>query len=260
MYDPRTAIEGAGPPLVYVPGMDGTGLLFYRQIPALSRRYRVVTYTLRDAVTHMSALVEDLARIVQRASPAGEPAIVLGESFGGALSLSFALERPELVSRLVVLNTFPYFRPQARLRLAIGGIQAMPWKAIGLVRRLTAVRLHSRYTHRAEIHRFYELTSRATREGYVNRLRILREYDVRDRLPELTTPTLFLAAERDHLIPSVQQARYMAARVPRSALRILEGHGHACLIAPNLDMAQILAEWRRPSGAAIATSDGQAAT
>jgi hypothetical protein len=52
----------------------------------------------------------------------------------------------------------------------------------------------------------------------------------------------------------------MAARVPRSALRILEGHGHACLIAPNLDMAQILAEWRRPSAAAIATSAGQAAT
>ncbi len=240
--------------------MDGTGLLFYCQIPALSSRYRVVTYALRDAVTHMSTLVEDLARVVRRASPDGEPAVVLGESFGGALSLSFALERPELVSRLVVLNTFPYFRPQARLRLAIGAIRAMPWKAMGLVRRLTAFRLHSRYTHRAEIRRFYELTGRATREGYVNRLRILREYDVRDRLPELRTPTLFLAAERDHVIPSVQQARYMAARVPHSALRILEGHGHACLIAPNLDMAQILAEWRPPSGGGIATSGDQTST
>ena len=260
MYDPRTAIDGAGPPLVYVPGMDGTGLLFYRQIPALSRRYRVVTYTLRDAVPHMSALVEDLARVVRRASPDGEPAVVLGESFGGALSLSFALERPELVSRLVVLNTFPYFRPQARLRLAIAATRAIPWKTMGLVRRLAAFRLHSRYTHRTEIHRFYELTSRATREGYVNRLRILREYDVRDRLRELRAPTLFLAAELDHLIPSVQQARYMAARVPHSKMRMLEGHGHACLIAPNLDIAQILAEWRRPLGAAIATSDGQAAT
>ena len=260
MYDPRTAIEGAGPPLVYVPGMDGTGQLFYGQVPALSRRYRVVTYTLRDAVTHMSTLVEDLARVVRHASPDGEPAVVFGESFGGALSLSFALDRPELVAGLVVLNTFPYFRPQARLRLAIAAIRVMPWKAMGLVRRLTAFRLHSRYTHRAEIHRFYELTARATSEGYVNRLRILREYDVRDRLPELRTPTLFLAAERDHIIPSVQQARYMAARVPHSTLRILEGHGHACLIAPNLDMAQILAEWRRPSGAAIAASGGQAST
>ena len=259
MYDPRTAIEGAGPPLVYVSGMDGTGLLFYRQIPALSRRYRVVTYTLRDAVTQMSTLIEDLARVVRRASPDGEPAVVLGESFGGALSLSFALDRPELVSRLVVLNTFPYFRPQARLRLAIAATRAMPWKTMGLVRRLAAFRLHSRYTHRAEIRRFYELAGRATREGYLNRLRILREYDVRDRLTELRTPTLFLAAERDHIIPSVRQAGYMAALVPHSTLRILEGHGHACLIAPNLDMARILAEWRLPSGAAIAASDGQAA-
>jgi len=260
VYDPRPAIEGAGPPLVYVPGMDGTGLLFYRQIPALSRRYRVVTYTLRDAATRMSTLVEDLARVVRRASPDGEPAVVLGESFGGALSLSFALDRPELVAGLVVLNTFPYFRPQVRLRLAVAAIRAMPWKMMGLVRRLTAFRLHSGHTHRAEIHRLYELAGRATREGYLSRLRILREYDVQDRLSELGTPTLFLAAERDHIIPSVQQARYMAARVPRSTLRILEGHGHACLLAPNLDMSQILAEWRPPSAAAIATAGGRATT
>ena len=78
MYDPRTAIEGAGPPLVYVPGMDGTGLLFYRQIPALSRRYRVVTYTLRDAGAHMSTLVEDLARVVRRAEALGLRRVGLG--------------------------------------------------------------------------------------------------------------------------------------------------------------------------------------
>jgi pimeloyl-ACP methyl ester carboxylesterase len=238
--------------------MDGTGQLLYGQIPALSCRYRVVTYRLRDAATQMSTLVEDLARVVRHASPGGDPAIVLGESFGGALSLSFALDRPDLVAGLAVLNTFPYVRPQTRLRLAIAAVRAMPWKAMGLVRRLAAFRLHSRYTHRAEIRRFYELAGRATSEGYVNRLRILREYDIRDRLPELGTPTLFLAAERDHIIPSVQQARYMAARVPRSTLRILEGHGHACLLAPNLDMVQILAEWRRPSGAAIAASGGRA--
>ena len=36
----------------------------------------------------------------------------------------------------------------------------------------------------------------------------------------------------------------MAARVPSSVMRILEGHGHICLIAPGLNLAQILHEWQ----------------
>ncbi len=242
-YDPRLAIEGEGPPFVYVPGMDGTGLLFYRQIPELSREFRVATYTLRDSATHMHTLVEDLASVVAQASPSGQKAVVFGESFGGALSMSFALARPELVERLVVLNTFPYFRPQLRLKLAVAWIRTFPWKTMALVRRLTATRMHSRYTHRDEIRRFLELTGGTTKEGYLNRLRILQEYDLRERLGEIGVPTLLLAADRDHLVPSVEQASFMAERIPEAVLRVLKGHGHGCLLAPNLHFARILGEW-----------------
>ena len=242
-YDPRIAIEGEGPPFVYVPGMDGTGLLFYRQIPELSRHYRVATYTLRDSATHMHTLVEDLSGVVTKVSPSNEKAIVFGESFGGALSMSFALARPELVERLIVLNTFPYFRPQQRLKLAIAWIRTFPWKTMALVRRLTATRMHSRYTHRDEIRRFLELTGGTTKEGYLNRLRILREYDLRDRLRDIGVPTLLLAADRDHLVPSVEQASFMAEMIPNATLRVLRGHGHGCLLAPNLHFARIVTEW-----------------
>jgi pimeloyl-ACP methyl ester carboxylesterase len=160
------------------------------------------------------------------------------------LALSFALARPEQVSRLVILNSFPYFAPQRRLRLAAVGLGALPWGAMGLVRRLTAFRLHSPHTHRQEIDLFMELTARASRGGYINRLKLLMQYDVRHRLHELRAPTLFLAADRDHLVPSVAQARYMAARVPGSMLRVLEGHGHICLIAPDIDLEALLNESR----------------
>ena len=116
-----------------------------------------------------------------------------------------------------------------------------------MVRRLTAFRLHSRFTHRAEIRRFLDVTRETSREGYIARLRILQEYDVRDRLGEIRAPTLFLASERDHLVPAVEQARFMTERVAEATLRILQGHGHICLIAPNLDLERILEEWR-PSG------------
>ena len=242
-YDARVSVEGEGPPFVYVPGMDGTGLLFYRQIPELSRRYAVATYALRDSALHMQTLVEDLARIVEQVAQ-GRPAVIFGESFGGALALSFALARPDLVDRLVVLNTFPFFRPQLRLRLAIGWIRVFPWKTMSLVRRLTAARLHSRYTHRSEIRRFLELTAGTTREGYLNRLRILREYDLRSRLQEIDVSTLLLAADRDHLVPSLDQARFMADRLPDATVRALEGHGHGCLLAPDLSLARLISDWR----------------
>jgi pimeloyl-ACP methyl ester carboxylesterase len=118
-----------------------------------------------------------------------------------------------------------------------------------LVRRATAWRLHSRHTHRAEIQRFVDLTAHTTRQGYIGRLKLLRKYDVRHRLRELTVPTLFLAAERDHLVPSVIEARYMAKRVPSSSFQMLAGHGHICLIAPDLDLAQIIGQWRGGNGA-----------
>jgi pimeloyl-ACP methyl ester carboxylesterase len=127
---------------------------------------------------------------------------------------------------------------------AVAGLTILPWGAMRLVRHLTAWRLHSRHTHRAEVTRFIERTTDATKSGYINRLTLLRHYDVRDQLRHLEPPVLFLAAEEDHLVPSVVQARDMAERTPEATLRILEGHGHICLIAPDLDLSAIVTEWR----------------
>jgi pimeloyl-ACP methyl ester carboxylesterase len=229
---------------VLVPGLDGTGQLFYRQVPLLARTCRVATYALRDSAQTMEQLIADLAHVIETVAPEQRRATLIGESFGGALSLSFALARPEQVDSLVILNSFPHFTPQRRLRLAVRGVRAMPWGAMGLIRRLTAFRMHSRHTHRREIREFMRLTASATRAGYLGRLKLLTRYDVRARLSEVRAPALFLAADEDHLVPSVAEAQYMAARVPGATLRILTGHGHICLIAPDIDLGRILNEWR----------------
>jgi 3-oxoadipate enol-lactonase len=247
-YDRRLTIRGQGAAVVLVPGMDGTGELFYRQVPGLARRYRVGTYRLRDHAPSLDVLATDLAHTIDAVDPADRRAIVVGESFGGAVALSCALEYPDQVAALVILNSFPHFAPQIRLRLAIAGLRVLPWGAMPLVRHLTAFRLHSRHTHRADIRQFVALTERATRDGYINRLRLLTRFDIRDRLRDIRQPTLFLASERDHLVPAVAQARYMAARVPTSVVRILDGHGHICLIAPGLDLAAILHQWQEVAG------------
>lgn len=231
-------------PLILVPGIDGTGLLFYRQIPALERTFSVTTTRHRDDARTMDELVDDLDREIRRVSANG-PVTLLGESFGGALTLSYALAHPERVERLIVLNSFAHFGSQARLWLGYHLLRATPWGAMRILRQLNARRMHSQQTEREEIKRFHELMRASTREGYLSRLRILRDYDVRHRLPSLEVPVLYLAADRDTLIPSVDQARLMSELTPRAVMRVLEGHGHSCLIAPDLDLADILDDWRR---------------
>jgi pimeloyl-ACP methyl ester carboxylesterase len=242
-YDARIGVSGEGDAIVLVPGMNGSPELFYRQLPRLRRRFRVATYTLRDDAPGHETLADDLAAVIDNVAPVERRAIVVGESFGGTVALTCALRHPARVAALVVLNSFPFFTPQFRLNLAIAGLRALPWGAMVVVRRFTASRLHSRHTHARDIRTFLDLTSRSTREGYLNRLRLLTSFDVRQRLADIRQPTLFLASELDHLVPAVAQARYMAALVPGGVMRVLEGHGHICLIAPDLDLAAILHEW-----------------
>jgi 3-oxoadipate enol-lactonase len=238
-------ITGSGQPLVFIPGMDGTGRLFYRQIPLLKSRFRMATYALRDDAGDMGTLIDDLTKVISRVAPHGQKVTLVGESFGGTLAMSYALAHPHRVARLVVLNSFPHYRSTFRLRLALLGIRLMPWRMMGLIRRLTVARMHSKQTPRTEIEHFLQQTEATTRRAYVGRLRMLMAYDVRELLSEITVPTLFLAADRDRLVSSVDEATYMAAQVPDAALKVLEGHGHVSLIAPGVDLNEILLEWEQ---------------
>jgi len=230
-------------PLVLVPGIDGTGKLFYRQIPGLEQRFAVTATRLRDEAQSMEDLVVDLHDEITRVAPAGGRVSLLGESFGGALTLSYAIAHPERVERLVILNSFAHFGSTARLWLGYHLLRATPWGMMRMVRQLNAHRMHSPHTEREEIKRFHELMRDATRAGYLSRMRILRDYDIREQLRAIEAPVLYLAADRDTLVPSVEQARLMSERTPAATLRILEGHGHSCLIAPDMDLAAIVGDW-----------------
>src|SRR5678815_5483284 len=52
--------------LILVPGIDGTGKLFYRQVPSLEREFAVTTTRLRDDAVTMDELVADLHDEVTR--------------------------------------------------------------------------------------------------------------------------------------------------------------------------------------------------
>jgi pimeloyl-ACP methyl ester carboxylesterase len=232
--------------LVLVPGLDGTGLLFYRQAPLLSRRFHVETFPLPDdGSSTMASLVADLEATVDRITrDRGEGRVFLcGESFGGALSLSFALRHPERLAGLVILNSFPFIRQRVRIRLGPALLKLMPWGAMPLVRRFTERHLHSSHTNPEDIEEFHRRARSIGRRGYIRRLEILREYDIREELHRIDVPTLFLAADEDRLVPSVEEARFMAARMPRAAVRVLEGYGHVCMIHHGFDLLEYVEPW-----------------
>ena len=229
--------------LILVPGIDGTGKLFYRQVPSLEREFAVTTIRLRDDAVTMDELVADLHDEVTRVAGDSRRVTLLGESFGGAVTLSYALAHPGRIERLVILNSFAHFGSQARLWLGYHLMRATPWGMMRMVRQLNARRMHSPQTDREEIRHFLDLMRETTRRGYLSRLRMLRDYDLRHHLPSISAPVLYLAADRDTLIPAVEQARLMSDLTPSATVRVLEGHGHSCLIAPDLDLAEILEQW-----------------
>src|SRR5947199_5840071 len=87
---PPYRVEGSGPLLIYIAGLDGTGELFFKQAPALARSYRVVTFRSRDDSRFTyEDLADDVAAII---NDLGESrATILAESFGGGVAFTFAL-------------------------------------------------------------------------------------------------------------------------------------------------------------------------
>jgi pimeloyl-ACP methyl ester carboxylesterase len=122
---------GSGPPLVLVHGIfPGNMATWYlTAAPALAQRHRVVLYDFRGhgfsaraaSGYDIPTMARDLEAVLEE--HVGEPAVVAGYSYGGVVAMACALRRPDLVSKLVVLEgplppstqeEFPSLDEQAR--------------------------------------------------------------------------------------------------------------------------------------------------
>lgn len=233
--------EGRGPAFVYVCGIEGSGKLFYKQAEDLARDHTVVTFPLRGEGRYsMPRLVEDLAWVI---GEAGGGATVLGESFGGLLTLATALEHPGLFERMILVNTFPHFAE--RLKIHAGCLLFRAFYPMLKAHRTRTARhvLFSPDVEEEDRRLFREHTREVAREGYVSRMRIIRDTDLRPRLGEIKTPALVVAGTADRLLDSVRAARLMADGLPRARLKLLEGTGHVALLSGRVRVRDWLAEF-----------------
>jgi pimeloyl-ACP methyl ester carboxylesterase len=161
---------------------------------------------------------------VEAAAPGGGPVTLVGESFGGALAMSYALAHPGRAGRLVILNSFACIESRSGLWLAHQLLRATPWSVMPLVRHLNARRMYSPQTGRAEIRVTNDLLRASTRQGYMSRLGMLRDYDLRLRLPD-DAPAY---AARGEVL--AERAVILHAQLVRGGLRPVAqiGGGEAC--------------------------------
>lgn len=193
--------RGAGDPLVFLHGMGTSAATWDRCMDLLADRFTVVA---PDLLGHGSSPVPDepeeytrdrtLVDLDDILADLEQPPVLVGHSLGGYLALAYAATRPGAVRGIVVLNTGPGYRDDAKRE---------EWNA----------------RSRRNAHRFgvpEQVTTMNLQEDSV----------VMDRLAEMTTPTLVLAGGDDR--PEYTGAgQYLERKMPDARLVVVEGGGHS---------------------------------
>ncbi len=116
-------IHGNGPPLVLIGGLGFGRWGWFKQVPALSRHFRTITFGIRGE-QNLSRGVADLsAEVVALLDHLGvESTNVLGTSLGGFVAQELALGRFDLVDkRVLVCTSYGGSGPQAMSAQSLGG-------------------------------------------------------------------------------------------------------------------------------------------
>ncbi len=246
----RAEGPASAPPLLLGPSLGTSYALWDRVAPELSVTHRVVRWDLPGhggsaaGLLTAGATVGDLAGLVLAlADSLGIRRFAYaGVSLGGAVGLHLAVHHPERLSSLAVICSSAHFDgagpwEERAARVRREGLAALAktadarWFTAGFtVPQLVA-------DHR-----------RADPEAYAACCDALASFDLRDRLAEVTVPTLLVAGREDPATPPAH-LREIADAVPGAALVEIPGASH---LAPAQCPEEVLAALRshlgRPAG------------
>ena len=256
--------HGRGIPLVLSCGWCTTHENFRPQVePLAAAGARVILWDYRghgrsevpkdDAAYDMPTLVEDLGAVLDWAAP-GERAVVGGLSFGGLLSLHFALAKPERVRALLLIDSGPGFKnPDAAARwTAQVERTAGRLEERGMETLLTGRAVDTSVGRRPEL----PATRAAARAIAAQDPEGLARFGRRvagpapcviDDLPRIAAPALVVVGAEDEAY--LRAAEVMAAKLPHATHAVVPGAGHIVNIeeaeAFNAVVAEFLARLSR---------------
>lgn len=138
------------PPLVMMHGFGFSGTMWYPNAPALANHYCVYAPDVPDQLG-LSQLEKPLQTRENYAAWLGElldglgivRAPLIGHSYGGWLSVNFALGSPGRVTRVTLIGpaaTFVPLSPQFYLRGILGGATGREWLIYSMIRWMTTIK------------------------------------------------------------------------------------------------------------------------
>jgi aminoacrylate hydrolase len=236
--------QGSGPPLLLVPGLSGLGSFWEPQVADFARDFRVITHDHRGAGQSTHSRIEysveqmagDVLRLMDRLGI--EAAHYVGHSTGGAMGQVLAQDHPDRILSLVLSATWagrdPFFRrcfeSRKQVLLECGVESYLRASALFVA---PGWWVSANDAQLAEQHR-RQAAAHAPVEVMASRIDAIVRFDRRDRLGEISAPTLVVVAADDMLTPRFYSDE-LAGKIPGAKLLVLGTGGH---LAPSIVPAE----------------------
>ena len=201
-------------------------------VPTLARHRPVIRFDMRghagtspppDMQFSLPDLAADIARVMN--GLALDRVHLVGASAGGIVSLQFAHDLPDRLHSLTLVASTP------RLARMGASMDAGAWRRILEEEGTRAWLLadsDKRFgadTDRTVIEWYADEGAKTSAPAVLALQQCLLAEDLTPLLPEITAPTLILAASEDEITP-LEMQRLMAERMPNATLQVLDGVGH----------------------------------
>jgi aminoacrylate hydrolase len=226
------------PALILSAGLGGSGAYWQPNLAALAAGHRVILYDHRgtgrsDRVLPANPTVEDMADdlLALMDGLAIRSAHLVGHAAGGLIGLMLAVRAPERLESLVVVNGWSRLDPhfarcfEARLALLRDSGPRAYLRAQPIFLYPAAWSSEHRNALDSEIDE--QLAHFQGSENLEKRVAALQAFYLDDRIAEIRTPLLALAAKDDILVPWTCTPTY-ANRIAGAKVALMERGGHAC--------------------------------
>jgi pimeloyl-ACP methyl ester carboxylesterase len=229
-------VHGEGPPLILINGLGFGRWGWFKQIPAFSRHFSTITFDVRGERSLRNGVADLTADVVALLDHLGiRKAHVLGTSLGGFIAQELALERPDLVDRLVLVCT-SYGRAGPENMSPWAMKDMIGWPSLSIERTIrrglqTATSEAYRIERPDEFEQIvrWRLADSPSLSVYYEQMRAGARFDVSRDVRSITSPTLVIHGAEDRYVP-VANATALAEAVPEAELRVLDDAGHLVFI------------------------------
>jgi 3-oxoadipate enol-lactonase len=226
-------VKGEGQPLVFIHGLGSSTRDWEFQVPEFSGAYQVITYDLRGHGQSDKApgpysiplFASDIASLLKALGV--KSAHVVGISLGGCVALQLAIDFPELVKSLVIVNSGPIgvgttldAKQEIERRVAI--VQQQGMRAMGQV---LSQRLFPKADNASLRQTFVERWAENDPRAYIDALLAMVGWDVTDKLGSIQCPTLVVSADQDYSPVSMKEA--YVKLMPSAQLLVILDARHA---------------------------------